>query len=106
MGFMEQGAKVMKAAKRPVKPKTRLSSVANAIRIIKVFSDDEYEIGISDLGKRLTLPKSTVNRLASTLVDAGMIEQNAENGKYRLCLTLLEMGRKEERRVGKGCVRK
>lgn len=75
-----------------LRPKTRLSSVANAIRLIKAFSDDEYEIGISDLGKRLLLPKSTVHRLASTLIDAGMLEQNAENGKYRLGLILFELG--------------
>ncbi len=74
------------------KPKTRLSSVANAIRLIKVFSDDDYEIGISDLGKRLLLPKSTVHRLASTLIDAGMLEQNAETGKYRLGLVVFELG--------------
>jgi IclR family KDG regulon transcriptional repressor len=77
---------------KPGKPKTRLSSVANAIRLVKAFSDDDYEIGISDLGKRLLLPKSTVHRLASTLIDAGMLEQNAENGKYRLGLTLFELG--------------
>ncbi len=77
---------------KPVKAKTRLSSVANAIRLIKVFSDDEYEIGISDLGKRLILPKSTVHRLASTLIEAGMLEQNGETGKYRLGLAVFEMG--------------
>jgi DNA-binding IclR family transcriptional regulator len=77
---------------KPAKPKTRLSSVANAIRLVKAFSDDDYEIGISDLGKRLLLPKSTVHRLATTLIDAGMLEQNAENGKYRLGLALFELG--------------
>jgi IclR family KDG regulon transcriptional repressor len=77
---------------KSVKPKTRLSSVANAIRLIKVFSDDDYEIGISDLGKRLLLPKSTVHRLASTLIDGGMLEQNPENGKYRLGLVIFELG--------------
>lgn len=77
---------------KPVKAKTRLSSVANAIRLIKVFSDDEYEIGISDLGKRLVLPKSTVHRLASTLIEAGMLEQNSETGKYRLGLAVFELG--------------
>jgi IclR family KDG regulon transcriptional repressor len=75
-----------------IKPKTRLSSVANAIRLVKAFSDNEYEIGISDLGKRLQLPKSTVHRLASTLIDADMLEQNPENGKYRLGLILFELG--------------
>ena len=41
-------------------PKARLSSVANAMRVVKAFSDDEYEIGISNLARRLALPKSTV----------------------------------------------
>lgn len=79
-------------AGKVAKPKTRLSSVANAIRLIKVFSDDRYEIGISDLGKRLQLPKSTVHRLASTLVESGMLEQNADSGKYRLGLVVFELG--------------
>ena len=82
----------METKVKPSKPKTRLSSVANAIRLIKVFSDEFYEIGISDLGKRLLLPKSTVHRLASTLVDAGVLEQNAESGKYRLGLVVFELG--------------
>ena len=82
----------MEAKVKKSKPKTRLSSVANAIRLIKAFSDDHYEIGISDLGKRLLLPKSTVHRLATTLIDAGMLEQNLENGKYRLGLVVFELG--------------
>ncbi|MBA2690238.1 MAG: helix-turn-helix domain-containing protein, partial [Burkholderiales bacterium] len=56
---------------KSAKPKARLSSVANAIRLIRAFSDDEYEIGISNLAKRLGLAKSTVHRLASTLIEAG-----------------------------------
>jgi DNA-binding IclR family transcriptional regulator len=88
---MERKTKPGKTTK-PSKPKTRLSSVANAIRLIKAFSDEQYEIGISDLGKQLQLPKSTVHRLASTLIDAGMLEQNAETGKYRLGLVLFELG--------------
>lgn len=79
-------------SKAPGKPKTRLSSVANSIRLIKAFSDDEYEIGISNLAKRLGLAKSTVHRLASTLIEAGMLEQNTDNGRYRLGLSLFELG--------------
>jgi len=33
----------------------RLSSVANATRLVKAFSDTEYEIGISNLARRLGL---------------------------------------------------
>lgn len=87
------------APKQPAKAKTRLSSVANAIRLIKSFSDEESEIGISNLGKRLSLPKSTVHRLASTLIDVGMLEQNIDTGKYRLGLVLLELGSMVRRRM-------
>jgi len=81
------GVEVGRAKKR-----TRLSSVANSLRLIRAFSEDHYEIGISDLAKRLGLAKSTVHRLASTLLEQGMLEQNAGDGKYRLGLALFELG--------------
>jgi IclR family transcriptional regulator, KDG regulon repressor len=80
------------AGARQQSRKTRLSSVANSLRLLKAFSDDDYEIGISALAQRLGLAKSTVHRLASTLIHADMLEQNPENGRYRLGLALLELG--------------
>src|ERR1700679_166503 len=77
---------------------TRLSSVANAILLMKVFSDDHSELGISALAERLGLAKRTVHRLASTLVEAGMLEQNKETGKYRLGLAVFELGSLVRRR--------
>jgi IclR family transcriptional regulator, KDG regulon repressor len=70
----------------------RLSSVANAIRLTKAFSENEYEMGISALASRLGLAKSTVHRLATTLVEYDILEQNRETGKYRLGLALFELG--------------
>jgi IclR family transcriptional regulator, KDG regulon repressor len=77
----------------PVKrANARLSSLANAARLMKAFSDSEYEIGISNLARRLALGKSTVHRLASTLVEAEFLEKNPETGAYRLGLALFELG--------------
>jgi IclR family KDG regulon transcriptional repressor len=73
-------------------PKARLSSVSNAMRLLKSFSDENYEIGISELAKSLKLAKSTAHRLASTLVESGMLEQNTETGRYKLGLSVFEMG--------------
>ena len=73
-------------------PKTRLSSVANAIRLVRAFSEDEYEIGVSNLARRLGLGKSTVHRLASTLVREDFLEKNPDTGAYRLGLALFELG--------------
>jgi IclR family transcriptional regulator, KDG regulon repressor len=72
--------------------RTRLSSVANAMRLMKAFSDDDFEIGVSDLAKRLGLAKSTVHRLASTLVRERILERSPRDGKYRLGLVLFELG--------------
>ena len=71
---------------------SRLSSVASSIRLLKAFSEQQVEIGISDLAKRLGVAKSTVHRLAVTLVADGMLEQNPDTGKYRLGLSLFRLG--------------
>ncbi|MGH6677768.1 MAG: helix-turn-helix domain-containing protein, partial [Bradyrhizobium sp.] len=70
----------------------RLSSVASALRLLKTFSGEEAEIGISSLAKRLGVAKSTVHRLATTLVSEGFLEQNPDNGRYHLGLTLFVLG--------------
>lgn len=66
--------------------------MANSLRLLKVFTDEDYEIGISALAQRLGLAKSTVHRLASTLIGEDMLEQNPDSGRYRLGLALLELG--------------
>lgn len=62
------------------------------MRLLKAFSEAEVEIGISQLAKRLGVAKSTVHRLAVTLVSEGMLEQNPETGKYRLGMSLFRLG--------------
>ena len=71
---------------------SRLSSVTTAVRLLKMFSEDEAEIGVTSLARRLGVAKSTVYRLASTLVAEGMLEQNRENEKYRLGIALFGLG--------------
>jgi IclR family KDG regulon transcriptional repressor len=77
----------------------RLSSVTSALRVLKVFSEGEAELGISSIAKRLGLAKSTVHRLAVTLASEGFLEQNPENGRYRLGLALFERGILVRRRM-------
>ncbi len=78
------------SVKRP--EPTRLSSVAMAVRLLKSFSEGEAEIGVTSLSRRLGVAKSTVYRLASTLVSEGLLEQNPETEKYRLGMALFGLG--------------
>ena len=87
----ESPAEMAERTRRSGKGRTKLSSVANAILLLKAFSDEHGELGISALAERLHLAKSTVHRLASTLVEEGMLEQSV-SGQYRLGLAVFELG--------------
>lgn len=86
-------------AHRPDRDPGRLSSVSTAIRLMKAFSEEQFEIGISDMAKRLGVAKSTVHRLAVTLVAEGLLEQNPDTGKYRLGIALFRLGSLVRRRM-------
>ena len=79
--------------------RNRLSSVATAIRLLKAFSENEHEIGVSALAQKLGVAKSTVHRLAVTLVSEGLLEQNPENERYRLGIALFGLGTLVRRRM-------
>lgn len=78
--------------RNPRRQSGRLSSVTTAIHLMKCFSAGERELGISELAKRLGVAKSTAHRLATALLDEGLLEQNPENGRYRLGLGLFALG--------------
>lgn len=80
-------------------PPRRLSSVGGALRLLKTFTVEEPELGITALAKRLGVAKSTAHRLASTLVAEGFLEQNPLDGRYRLGLLLFSLGAQVRRRM-------
>jgi DNA-binding IclR family transcriptional regulator len=94
----------MEKGKANSKPDTgperkRLSSVATALQLLKSFSEEQVEIGISALARRLGVAKSTAHRLAATLVSEGMLEQDPETEKYRLGIALFRLGALVRRRM-------
>ncbi len=78
---------------------TRLSSVGAALHLLKTFSAEEPELGITELAGRMKLAKSTVHRLTSTLVAEGFLEKNVVNDRYRLGLSLFALGTLVRRRM-------
>ena len=69
-----------------------LSSVRNAARVLKEFSSERPELGVSELSRRLTLGKSTVHRLLTTLTEEHLLVKNLETGRYRLGLAMYDLG--------------
>ncbi len=61
-----------------------LSSVRNALRILRSFSMDEPEKKLNDLSDQLGISKSAVSRLLQTLASEGFITKVAETKSFRL----------------------
>jgi DNA-binding IclR family transcriptional regulator len=78
--------------RNPRRDSGRLSSVTTAIHLLKAFDLEDQELGITELAVRLNVAKSTVHRLAVALLDEGMLQQNAESGRYRLGFGLFALG--------------
>jgi len=76
-----------------------LSSVRNAARILKQFSAANPEYGVSELARKLELSKSTAHRLLSTLRSEGLLDQDADSGKYRLGLAMYDLGTSVRSRI-------
>jgi IclR family transcriptional regulator, KDG regulon repressor len=75
-----------------VKALPLIQAVDRALRILDLFDEYETELKITDISERMQLHKSTVHSLLKTLQHHHYIEQNPENGKYRLGMKLFERG--------------
>lgn len=70
----------------------RIQSVARALSIIDILAQAGGELALNEIASRVSLPKSTVHGLISTLRDFGYIQQSSFTGKYRLGIRLFEVG--------------
>ncbi|MEV7649119.1 IclR family transcriptional regulator [Arthrobacter sp. NPDC089319] len=69
---------------------TTSSVLERASKILAVFSPDRRSIGVSELSRRTGLPKSTVSRLVSELVELDYLER--QGTRLALGLALFELG--------------
>lgn len=70
-----------------------LATVTNALRLLQEFTYAEPVLGVSELGRRLGISKSSVHRILSTLCHEGFVSRTAD-GRYRLGYTLHELGQR------------
>ncbi|WP_077622574.1 IclR family transcriptional regulator [Sediminibacillus massiliensis] len=69
-----------------------IQSVERSLLILDLFDEHTTELKITDISEQMGLHKSTVHSLLKTLEKFRYIDQNPENGKYRLGLKLVERG--------------
>jgi IclR family KDG regulon transcriptional repressor len=70
-----------------------VKSVWRVVRILESFNSEEG-MTVTQISKRLGLPKSSVHDILSTLVAEGILEKDSDNSRYHLGLKLFELGEK------------
>jgi DNA-binding IclR family transcriptional regulator len=68
-------------------------SVKKAFEILGVLSTSKEGLGVSEIARGLNIAKSTVHGMTSTLEELGAVMRNPQTKRYRLGLTLFELGR-------------
>lgn len=69
-----------------------VTGLARGLDVLSCFKSNSVFLSNSEIAKRTGLPKSTVSRLAFTLINLGYLEYSENQGKYHLGAAVLSLG--------------
>src|ERR1044072_7833665 len=70
----------------------RIHVIDRAAQILDCFGFDHQELSVSEIGVKTHLHRGTAHRILMALEYNDLIQQNPENGKYRLGIKLFRLG--------------
>ena len=69
----------------------RIASSQRAVAVLDALADGGA-LGTNELARRTGMTASTASRQLGTLLEAGLVEFDAESSRYRLGLRLVQLG--------------
>ncbi|WP_395708093.1 IclR family transcriptional regulator [Reyranella sp.] len=69
-----------------------VKSLAKMVSILDAFSTSRRSMSLAEISAATGLPRSTAHRLAASLRDAGLLDQEGHRDRYRLGIKLFEYG--------------
>lgn len=69
-----------------------IKSLDKVMQVLECFSRRDANLTPADIATRTGLPRATAHRLASTLRDIGLLEQNGRRDTYKLGMKLFQFG--------------
>ena len=69
-----------------------VQSVNRSLDILEILSQNINGMGLTEIGSKIGLHKSTVHRLLGTLIYKGYVVQDMYSNKYKITLKLYELG--------------
>ncbi|MFH1862982.1 MAG: IclR family transcriptional regulator [bacterium] len=71
-----------------------VQSLVKSLAIIDILAESSDGMGVTEIGEKVGMNKSTVHRILTTLVHEKYVEQDRVKGNYRLSLKVFEIARK------------
>ncbi|NLI93424.1 MAG: IclR family transcriptional regulator [Peptococcaceae bacterium] len=69
-----------------------VQTLERALDILEVLARSEESLGVTEIGNRIGLHKSTVHRILQTLCYRGYVEKEKDRERYRLGIKIIELG--------------
>lgn len=70
-----------------------MTTLESAAKVLTLLSEDGSDLTVTDLVRRLGMPKSNASRLLRAMRDAGFLETVGDTKRYRPSLMLVDVGR-------------
>ncbi len=70
----------------------RVQALDRALDILETLAVEGRGMGVTELGQRVGLHKSTVHRLLATFAEWGYVEKNPQDDRYKLGLKVIDLG--------------
>jgi len=82
----------IKIRRKPSNSANTSTSLLKAVRVLQCFSFNEPELGIADILRKVDMPRTTVHRILSSLLNTNLLERDNKSGRYRIGPALYMMG--------------
>jgi DNA-binding IclR family transcriptional regulator len=69
-----------------------LKSLLKVVSILEAFSTSRRSMSLAEICTATGFPRSTTHRLAASMRDVGLLDQNEHRDRYRLGIKLFELG--------------
>lgn len=83
---------VAKLKRARIAKSSAMSSTLRCFKVLELLAEEPFELSVSDIAEMLSMPRASVHRLCSTLLEGGFVEHVASNKCYRLTSKSLRVG--------------
>ncbi len=73
-------------------PEDAVKSLVKVVSILEAFSISRRSMSLAEISAATGFPRSTTHRLAASMRDVGLLDQDGHRDRYRLGIKLFELG--------------